>query len=185
MLPSGSHPVNEKAGHDFRGPTRGCESVTKNSRQEKIAQYAAGYDEVTKALAGFPREGLVAHPIPGKWSACEIVHHLADSESISAIRLRRLLAEELPVIYGYDQDVYAVILRYNLRDLTPALEQFRAVRATTSQILSAMSDEDWKRPGWHSEHGLYTAETWLDIYAVHAHNHAGQIRRLREALQKR
>lgn len=158
--------------------------MSKNGRQEKIAKYTAGYDEVAKALEGFPHEALVAHPIPGKWSACEIVHHLADSESISAIRLRRLLAEENPVIYGYDQEVYAVILRYNLRDLTPSLEQFRAVRLTTGQLLEAMSEEDWQRPGWHTEMGLYTAETWLDIYAAHAHNHAAQIRRLREALKK-
>jgi len=155
-----------------------------NGRQEKIAQYAAGYDEVARALEGFPREGLVAHPIPGKWSACEIVHHLADSESISGIRLRRLLAEEYPVIVGYDQEVFAVILRYNLRDLQPALDLFRAVRATTSQLLASMSDEDWNRPGWHTEHGLYTAETWLDLYSVHAHNHAAQLRRLHEALKK-
>jgi hypothetical protein len=158
--------------------------MSKNDRQEKIAHYAAGYNEVAGALEGFPRDALVAHPIPGKWSACEIVQHLADSEAISAIRLRRLLAEEHPVIVGYDQEVYAVILRYNLRDMQPALDQFRAVRATTTQLLGAMSDEDWKRPGWHTEHGLYTAETWLDIYSVHAHNHAAQIRRLREALKK-
>ena len=158
--------------------------MSKNGRQEKIAQYAAGYDEGAKALTGFPREGLVAHPIPGKWSACEIVHHLADSESISALRLRRLIAEANPVIYGYDQEVYAVILRYNLRELAPALEQFRAARATTHQLLEAMSEEDWKRPGWHTEMGLYTAEKWLDIYSAHAHNHAAQILRLREALKK-
>jgi len=158
--------------------------MPKNGRPEKIAQYAAGYGEVSKALEGMSHDALIAHPIAGKWSACEIVHHLADSESISAIRLRRLIAEEFPVLNGYDQDVYAVILRYNLRDIQPALDQFRAVRATSAQILAAMSEEDWKRPGWHTEAGLYTAETWLDIYSAHAHNHAAQIRRLREALEK-
>lgn len=158
--------------------------MSKNGRQEKIAQYAAGYSEVEAALEGFPHEALVAHPIPGKWSACEIVQHLADSEATSGIRLRRLLCEEYAVINGYDQDVYAVLLRYNLRDMQPALELFRAVRASTTQILNAMSEEDWTRPGWHTEHGLYTPETWLDIYAAHAHNHAAQIRRLREALKK-
>jgi hypothetical protein len=158
--------------------------MSRNGRQEKIAQYAAGYDEVTKALHGFPPEALVAHPLPGKWSACEIVQHLADSEAISGIRLRRLLCEEYAVVNGYDQAVFAVILRYNLRDMQPALELFRAVRASTTQILNAMSEEDWKRPGWHDEHGLYTPEAWLDIYAVHAHNHAAQIRRLHEALKK-
>lgn len=157
----------------------------KNGRGDKIAQYTQGYQEVVSSLEGFPQDSLVAHPIPGKWSACEIVHHLADSESISALRLRKLLAEEYPVLDAYDQDVYAVILRYNLRDLEPALAQFRAVRDNTGPLLAAMSEEDWQRPGWHTEHGVYTAETWLDIYSVHAHNHAAQIRRLREALSRR
>jgi hypothetical protein len=159
--------------------------MTKRDRQTKIEQYAAGFDQVHEALDGFPKESLVAHPIPGKWSACEIVHHLADSEATAGIRLRKLLSEEFPVIYGYDQDVYSVILRYNLREMSPALDLFRAVRSTTSQILQEMNEEDWTRPGWHTEHGVYTAETWLDIYSVHAHNHAAQIQRLKEVLRAR
>ena len=88
------------------------------------------------------------------------------------------------MIQGYDQEAWAVLLRYNLRDHAPALELFRAVRANTSQILNEMSDGDWKRTGWHTESGLYSATTWLQIYAVHAHNHAGQIARLKAALAK-
>jgi hypothetical protein len=153
-------------------------------RNRLIAQYAAGYHEVVSALAGFPAAALTAHPFPGKWSAREIVHHLADSESFAAQRLRKLLSEVHPVFQGYDQDAWAVLLRYNLRDHAPALELFRAVRATTSQLLPEMSDEDWKRAGWHTESGLYTATTWLQIYAVHAHNHAAQIARLKAALTK-
>src|SRR5207249_6466144 len=109
--------------------------MTRRERQAKIDQYDEGYAEVTTALQGFPKEALVAHPFPGKWSACEIVHHLADSEAQSGFRLRKLLAEEYPVLQGYDQDVFAVVLRYNLRDFSPALELFRAVRATTLQLL--------------------------------------------------
>jgi hypothetical protein len=45
-----------------------------------------------------------------------------------------------------------------------------------------MTDEDWQREGTHSESGSYTTEDWLKIYAAHAHNHATQIRRLREAI---
>jgi hypothetical protein len=102
----------------------------------------------------------------------------------SAIRLRKLLTEESPQIQGYDQDEYAARLRYNERDIQPALEAFRAARATTAQLLDAMTEEDWAREGTHSESGRYTAEDWLRIYAAHAHNHAAQIRRLLEALQQ-
>jgi DinB superfamily len=156
--------------------------MTPEERQELISQYEAGYDEVVKSLDGFPADKLTMNALPGKWSACEIVQHLADSEMNSAIRLRRLLAEDRPVIHAYDQEDYARRLKYNERDMMPALESLRSSRATTAQLLTRMSDEDWKREGWHPESGLYSAEIWLKIYAAHAHNHAAQIRRLKEVV---
>jgi DinB family protein len=152
------------------------------ARQQLIAQYKAGFDEVSRTLANFPQDLLTAHPIPGKWSAAEIVHHLADSETTSALRLRRLLVEDHPLIQGYDQDEYAVKLRYNEREIAPALEAFRSARATTGQLIDMMTDADWHREGTHSESGSYSTEDWLKIYAAHGHNHAAQIGRLREAL---
>src|SRR5262245_35133355 len=109
--------------------------MTVEERTELIARYAAGYGEVIKALEGFTAEKLTAHPLQGKWSAAEIVQHLADSEMTSAIRLRRLLIEDNPVIQGYDEALYATRLLYNVRDIAPALEAFRAARATTVQLL--------------------------------------------------
>jgi len=158
--------------------------MDRQERDRLIAQYAAGYDEVAAALKGFPPGELTAHPLPGKWSAAEIVHHLADSETASALRIRKLLVEEHPIIQGYDQELYAKTLRYNERDTAPSLEAFRAARATTAQLLGALADADWAREGWHTESGRYSAETWLRIYAVHAHNHAAQIRRLKDTLAR-
>ena len=158
--------------------------MTVDERKALIARYAEGVREVEQALEGFPSGGLTAHPIPGKWSAREIVHHLGDSESISAQRIRRLLTEDRPAIHGYDQDLYARQFRYNERDHADAMEAFRAARAITVPLLNAMTEQEWKREGSHSEHGVYTPELWLRIYAAHAHGHADQIRRLREALAR-
>ena len=156
--------------------------MTSEDRQQMISTYKAGYEEVLQSLKDFPEQSLTAHPIDGKWSAAEIVHHLADSETTSALRLRRLLVEDHPLIQGYDQDAFAARLNYNHRDIAPALDAFRCARATTAQLFDFMEDKDWRREGTHSESGVYTAEDWLTIYAAHAHNHAAQIRRLREAL---
>ena len=93
-----------------------------------------------------------------------------------------LLVEDNAVIQGYDQDEYAKKLRYNERDMAPALEAFRSARETTTQLLGLMTEDDWKREGTHTESGRYTTENWLTIYAAHAHGHAAQIRRLRDAL---
>lgn len=156
--------------------------MTDAARRAAIERYKQGYAEVTAALAGFPAASLTAHPIAGKWSAAEIVHHLADSESQSAIRLRKLLVERFPVIQGYDQEEWTRLLHYSERPIEPALAMFQAARETTAQLLDAMTEADWHRLGWHTDAGSYHAERWLEIYAQHAHGHADQIRRLRAAL---
>src|SRR3989449_11337587 len=117
--------------------------MTAQERQELISKYKDGYEEVRQSLDGFPTNSLTAHPIAGKWSAAEIVHHLADSETTSGLRLRRLLVEDHPLIQGYDQDAYAGRLHYNNREMAPALDAFRSARATAAQLFEFMSDEDW------------------------------------------
>lgn len=158
--------------------------MTSEERQDLIVKYKAGYDEVARALENFPANALTAHPIPDKWSAAEIVHHLADSETTSGLRLRRLIVEDHPLIQGYNQDEYALRLNYSRREMAPSLEAFRYARLTTAQLFEFMSDEDWHREGTHSESGSYSAEDWLQIYAAHAHNHAAQIQRLKDALSE-
>lgn len=141
-------------------------------------RYGAGYDEVVRALEGATDAELDARPAPGAWTAREIVHHLADSEMTSAIRLRRLIAEDSPVIHGYDQELFARRLYYD-RPLQPSLDAFRAARASTAALLERLTPAEWQRAGTHSESGPYSVERWLEIYADHAHNHADQIRRAR------
>ena len=150
------------------------------TRQALIEKYREGYRVVNDALRGISDQELDARPAPGKWSAREVVHHLADSEMTSAIRLRRLIAEERPVIQGYDQDEFARRLAYD-RPVQASLDAFRAARQTTAEILERLTETDWTREGTHSESGRYTVEHWLEIYSKHAHTHADQIRRARAA----
>jgi hypothetical protein len=147
-------------------------------RKELIEQYKDGYRAVAEALTGIHEKELDTHPAPGKWSPREIVHHLADSEMTAAIRLRLLLAEERTAIRGYDQEEFARKLYYD-RPYEKSLEAFRYARETTAEILDRMDAAAWQREGTHSEVGRYPVEKWLEIYAVHAHNHAEQIRRAR------
>ena len=153
------------------------------TRKQLIDRYKAGYQVVADALAGATDVELDAHPAPGKWSAREIVHHLADSEMTAAIRLRLLIATERPQIVGFDQEEFARRLYYD-RPIEASVEAFKSARRTTAEILDRMTEAEWAREGTHSEHGRYTVERWLEIYAVHAHNHAEQIRVARGAAQQ-
>jgi DinB family protein len=152
-------------------------------RKTLIDRYKDGYRVVAEALAGATGDELDARPAPHKWSAREITHHLADSEMTSAIRLRLLVATDRPQIVGYDQEEFARRLYYD-RPIEASLEAFKAARRTTADILDRMSDAEWAREGTHTEHGPYSAEMWLEIYAAHAHGHAEQILVARNAAKK-
>jgi len=149
------------------------------TRAELIAQYRAGAAEVDAAIAearALGPEALDRRPAPTEWSARQVVHHLADSETMSATRIRRLIADDDPVlIQGYDEPVWATRLHYD-RPIEGSLELVRAVRAATADLLDAMTEADWARRGTHSESGPYSADDWLEIYAAHCHDHANQIR---------
>jgi hypothetical protein len=143
-------------------------------RERLIALYRDGYRAVVDALHGAREAQLTKQPAPGRWSAREIVHHLADSEMTAAVRLRWLLALDRPQIQGYDQDLFAGRLHYD-RPHEASLEAFRYTRECTAQILERMSEEDWLREGTHTEVGAFGVRQWLEVYAPHAHRHARQI----------
>src|SRR5918995_5815202 len=103
-------------------------------RRKLIAQYRDGYRAVAEVLDGISNEELDARSAPGRWSAREIVHHLADSEMTAAIRLRLLLAADRPTIHGYDQEEFARRLHYD-RPHAASLEAFRYARECTAQLL--------------------------------------------------
>jgi hypothetical protein len=146
-------------------------------RARLIRQYRDGYRVVVEALDGVTDEEL-DRSASGDWTPRQIAHHLADSEMMSAIRIRRLLAESEPVIHGYDEKAFAERLTGD-RPIKPSLEAMRWARETCAQLLDRMTEDDWRISGTHTESGHYSTEEWLRIYASHAHDHAAQITRSR------
>jgi hypothetical protein len=121
------------------------------TRKKLIEQYKDGYRVVSDALKGASDREMDAR-LPGKWSVREIVHHLADSEMVAAVRLRRLVAEDRPGIRATDVGGYVRRLFYD-RPTQISLELFRVVRASTTEILERMTDADWAREGVQSGTG--------------------------------
>jgi hypothetical protein len=153
--------------------------MDRDERTTLIRQYEAGADEVRAAVAGLSDADLDRRPAdePDGWTARQVVHHLADSEMTSALRLRNLLAEDEPVIAAYDENAFAQRLHYDDRPIGPSLDALAAARATSAQLLARLTDDDWRRTGTHTESGPYGVEDWLRIYAAHGRDHADQIRR--------
>jgi hypothetical protein len=152
-------------------------SMNAEERERLIKRYRDGHRVVMDALKGITADEL-DRSASGEWTPRQTAHHLADSEMMAAIRIRRLLTEDEPVIHGYDEATFARKLTSD-RPIEPSLEAMRWARETSAQLIERMTDEDWRKVGTHAESGPYSAEHWLKIYAAHAHDHAEQIKRAR------
>jgi hypothetical protein len=143
-------------------------------RTAVLAKYKEGADIVAKAVDGLTDADLDRRPSPDEWTAREVVHHLADAETRSAVRLRQLLAEDAPTIQGYDEERYARSLHYD-RPIATSLAVIAAVRGATAELLDRLTDADFAKTGTHTESGAYTVDDWLRIYVAHCADHAQQI----------
>ena len=117
-------------------------------------------------------------PAPGKWSAAEIVAHLADCEIVTGWRIRQILGSPGSPIQPFDQDSWASAGHYEKRDARKSLEQFRAAREGNLALLKSLTPEQWQQHGMHAERGVETIERIVSMMAGHDLNHTGQVERI-------
>jgi DinB superfamily len=151
--------------------------VNAERRHELIERYRDGHRAVMDALEAIT-DAELDRSVTDDWTPRMIAHHLADSEMTSAIRLRRIVTEDVPVLGGYNEVEFARILTRD-RPIAPSIEAMRWARESSLQIIERLTDDEWRRTATHEESGPYSLDMWLEIYAAHPHDHAAQILRAR------
>jgi hypothetical protein len=121
-------------------------------------------------------DGAQKSPAPGKWSAREILCHLADCEIVFAFRLRQTLAEPHHIIQPFDQDMWAS--SYAAYDAQSALAVFTTVRDFNVKLIDSLPAGAFSKPVSHPERGTMTFQTIVDTMGGHDLNHIGQIERI-------
>jgi uncharacterized damage-inducible protein DinB len=147
-----------------------------------IDDYAAGPELLRQVTRGLNRQQLVARPVPGKWSTLEVICHIADFEIVYADRMKRVIAENEPTMFGGDPDVFAARLAYQARELEEELRLIEAVRAQAARVLRALDDADFARVGKHSEAGPLSLANLLQRVTNHVTHHGKFIEEKRAAM---
>jgi len=137
---------------------------------------AATPAEIGKLILAVGVEHENVPPAPEKWSAAQIVAHLADCELVFAFRLRQTLAEDSPVIQPFDQDKWA--RTYGGVPAKQALEVFTAMRGWNLRLIGLALPDSGDRPVTHPERGTMTFLTIVETMAGHDLNHLGQLKKL-------
>ena len=131
--------------------------------------------KLARLIKGAPPAKLRKRPAPEKWSAAEILAHLADAEIVTSWRVRAILGAPGTPIQAFDQDAWVVAGRYSKRDAHKSLEQFRVLRDANLALYKSLSPEQWKHHGLHAERGEESIERILRMMAGHDINHLEQV----------
>lgn len=152
--------------------------------QAAIERFAQGASAPLASIEGLTREELLAFPIPGTWNIQQIVLHLMDSDLIGTDRMKRVIAEEKPLLVNYDENKFAERLHYDALDVRQAAEVFRLNRLLTVEILRRLPEADFARVGIHTQSGLKSLLDMVRSYADHLDGHLEHLRRKRALLGK-
>ncbi|HZS90307.1 MAG TPA: DinB family protein [Chloroflexota bacterium] len=151
-----------------------------------ISRYAAAPRHLRAAVTTLDAGALNHRETESDWSARQIVHHIADSELVAAVRIRQVLAEREPRFAVFDQDAWAAAFRYADRDETELnrdLDLFTLLRSGTERLLRAAPPERWEAVGYHPERGPMTLRQLVSLFAGHADVHLEQLRRAAGAVR--
>ena len=152
-----------------------------------IDHYEAGPEKLKGAISGLSHEDMLwtpTDPTLGRWSIQQIVIHLLDADLIWSSRMKSIIAEENPIILGYDETKFAERLLPDQQDAANAVRLFELNRRQFVHVLRKLPESAFARPGRHNERGTITLGQSLQMMVEHVDHHIAFIRKKRDKLGK-
>ncbi|MCL4741642.1 MAG: DinB family protein [Phycisphaerales bacterium] len=157
-MTTSSTPVGAVAGHAEIG-----REIDALDTPALILRYRRGVENFDPRLFDLADDQIDTAFLPdsgvGRWPVRFLLGHLADAELVMTFRIRRILAEDRPVLAVWDEMAFADSPLY-----TPGLRQpiagylaaIHTLRRWTTELLMALTPEQWSRPALHPERGEIT-----------------------------
>lgn len=152
-----------------------------------IASYIEGSTALQRAIAGLSSADLNAPPPPGSsgsWTLQQIVVHVWDSDLIGVHRMRRVIAEQRPLLIGYDETLFARSLAYERMDAALVADAYRSNRLIMGQTLRNLPSDAWERWGVHNEVGRKSLTDLVKSYIEHTDHHMRFVEEKRRLIGK-
>jgi hypothetical protein len=159
--------------------------------QRTSVSFCSGYDQlrgmprmVRAVLSGVTEEEARWKPVPERWSAMQVLGHLAHVE-IHGFRGRvlRMLREDHPRIESYDPDTFAAAGVYDGAGIADAIDAFARERGLSLAMLRTLSPAALSRGGVHAELGEITIGALINEWPFHDLGHLRQIAELVRAVK--
>jgi uncharacterized damage-inducible protein DinB len=148
-----------------------------------ISSYESGASKMRVACSDLSEAQLNTRITPGTWSVLEVMTHLLDSDLASTHRMRRIVAEQNPLLVAYDEDAFIARLPSDRNDLREVLDLFEANRRFTARWLRTLPAADFARTGVHTQRGRISLVEIVEIYSNHVDHHLKFVDGKRKALR--
>jgi len=137
---------------------------------EAMGDTPARIREVVSRLSA---DGLERSHAPGKWTARQVLVHLAQTEMALPVRARMAVTQERYVAQPFDQNDWMAV-ESEVDGLT-ALEAYLAVRRMNLQFFSRLSQAERVRAFHHPEYGDISVDWLMRQIAGHELHHLRQL----------
>ncbi len=152
-------------------------------------KYVAGEDlvrslertprRIEQVVSSWPEAAFEQSHAPGKWTARQLLTHLAQAEMVFSNRLRFGLAEDGYAIQPFDQDAWMrVEPEVNGH---AALAAYLALRQMNLPLCRSLTQEQRARTFTHPEHGTVTVDWVMTFFAGHERHHLPQLEAIGKA----
>jgi uncharacterized damage-inducible protein DinB len=155
-----------------------CQNPQQLARQDGLTVLAQTAGRLKALLDSTAPEKWRRRPAPDRWSAAEVLAHLADVEIVSGWRIRSILASDGTPLQAFDQNAWAEAFKYAEVEPVESLRTFTAARASLLSLLDRVDPSRLTHHGMHAERGQETIAHLIQLNAGHDINHLKQIEAL-------
>lgn len=161
----------------FQPPARSISTLS--SEQSQLLRLLPW--RLREAIAGLNDAQLDTPYREGGWTARQVVHHLADSQTNLVFRVKLALTEDCPTVKPYDEAAWAR-LPDSFLPIDGSLNFLDALNARFVSLLRSMSEVDFQREFIHPQRGRLNLATYAAMYDWHFRHHTAHIAKLRERM---
>ncbi|MFI2855726.1 DinB family protein [Paenibacillus sp. JSM ZJ436] len=111
----------------------------------------------------------------GKWTVKEVFGHIFDHERLLSYWLYRFARGDAMPLTSSDRESFVKLADYKHRELDSMIDEYKAVRQSTIQLLKGLPEEAWERHGFAGE-VLLSVRAMAYIIAGHEKYHLKIIR---------
>lgn len=115
----------------------------------------------------------------GGWTGKEVLIHIKDSETVSYDRLRRIISEDNPILWFFEQDKWQKNLNYKNQDIELAKKLFLITRESLIEAVDMHLKKYKSKAGVHSRRGITTMKQLIEFIIWHTDHHIKHIKKIK------